>query len=172
MPTTNQKGAIAESSIAAAAIRLGIGVLKPFSEGCRYDLVFDIDEQFFRVQCKWAVRRGDVIPISCRTARRTATGFQRTVYRRHEVDLIAAYCASGDRCYVLPPDLFDGRPEVNLRLAPTRNNQLVGVNWALDFELERLNFLPRGAIAQLGERVAGSHEVAGSSPAGSIGKPC
>ena len=56
---------------------------------------------------------------------------------------------------------------VQLRLAPTRNNQLCGINWARDYELTRLDFAAFGAVAQLGERVTGSHEVAGSSPAGS-----
>ena len=41
MLTSDQKGAIAESSIAAAAIKLGIGVYKPLFEGGRYDLIFD-----------------------------------------------------------------------------------------------------------------------------------
>ena len=42
---------------------------------------------------------------------------------------------------------------------PTRNHQVDRVNYAVEYEL--------GAIAQLGERVAGSHEVGGSSPPGS-----
>ena len=54
-----------------------------------------------------------------------------------------------------------------LRLARTANNQQIGVNQARDYELERLDFPARGAIAQLGERLAGSQKVAGSSPAGS-----
>jgi hypothetical protein len=33
-------------------------------------------------------------------------------------------------------DHFDGRTQVDLRLAPSRNNQRIGVNWASDFELE------------------------------------
>ena len=60
MLTTNQKGAIAETAIAHAAIELGIQVLKPWVED-RYDLVFDLPDRFVRVQCKTAVRRGDVL---------------------------------------------------------------------------------------------------------------
>ena len=56
MLTPDQKGAIAESSIAAAAIKLGIGVLEPLSDGRRYDLIFDVGSQLLRVQCKWAVQ--------------------------------------------------------------------------------------------------------------------
>jgi hypothetical protein len=33
--TTNQKGAIAETAIAAAAVRLGIGVWRPLVDGGR-----------------------------------------------------------------------------------------------------------------------------------------
>jgi hypothetical protein len=40
--TPSQKGSIAESKVVAAAIELGITVLKPINEGLRYDLVFDV----------------------------------------------------------------------------------------------------------------------------------
>ena len=38
--TTDQKGAIAEACIAAAAIKLGVGVFRPLADE-RYDLIFD-----------------------------------------------------------------------------------------------------------------------------------
>jgi hypothetical protein len=165
--TPDQKGSIAEASIAAAAIKLGIGVLKPLSDGHRYDLAFDIGSALLRVQCKWAVRRDQVVVIPCRTARRGPNGYIRTNYSRDDVDLVIGYCADVDRSYVLTPELFEGHPMVQLRLAPAKNNQLVGIKWARDYEIERLDFVPRGAVAQLGERDAGSVEAAGSSPAGS-----
>ena len=168
MLTPDQKGSIAESAIAFAAIKLNIGVLKPLSDGHRYDLVFDTGPRLLRVQCKWAVRRGDVILVNCRSSRRGRDGFIRRPYSREEVDLVVAYCEDVDSCYALPADVFDGRLGLALRLAPTRNNQLIGVRWARDFEFERLDWSALGAIAQLGERDAGSVEVAGSSPAGSI----
>jgi hypothetical protein len=59
--STDQKGAIAESAIVHAAIKLGIGVLKPVTDGHRYDLVFDFCPDLVRVQCKWTRLHGDVI---------------------------------------------------------------------------------------------------------------
>lgn len=165
--TSNQKGAIAESSIAAAAIKLGMGVLRPITEGHRYDLVFDVGARLLRVQCKWALRHGDVVEIRCRTGRRGPDGFLHGWYSRDEVDLIVGYCAELDVCYALPPDVFEGRATILLRLAPTRNNQVAGVRWAIDFVLDRLDFVLDGAIAQLGERRAGSAKVVGSSPTSS-----
>jgi PD-(D/E)XK nuclease superfamily protein len=58
--TPSQKGSIAECEIVAAAVKLGIPVFKPANEGLRYDLIFDLEGAFIRVQCKWAVRRGEM----------------------------------------------------------------------------------------------------------------
>jgi hypothetical protein len=77
-----------------------------------------------------------------------------------EIDALAAYCLSLDKIYLLPISLVAGRRAVSLRLAPTKNNQRLGIHWAAKYEL--------GAIAQLGERLHGMQEVAGSSPASSI----
>ena len=172
MLTPDAKGTIAEAAVAYEAIKLGIGVLKPLNDGLRYDLVFDDRERLLRVQCKWAVRRGDVVVINARTSRRSGDGFVRTSYTAGEIDAIAAYCAEVEACYLVPVELIDGRPTFHLRLAPTRNNQRLGVHWSTDFQFAARLGGRSGAIAQLGERVHGMHEVAGSSPAGSIfGRP-
>ena len=106
--------------------------------------------------------------VSTASARRTRDGIVRRTYSRDEIDVVAAYCAELDRAFLLPPDVFDGHPAAWLRLAPTRNNQRIGVRWADDFEFgATLGPRAEGAIAQLGERCHGMAEVAGSSPAGS-----
>jgi hypothetical protein len=61
--TPDQKGSIAETAIVHAAVKLGIGVLKPVSDGERYDLVFDLRPRLIRIQCKWAVRRGELVIV-------------------------------------------------------------------------------------------------------------
>jgi hypothetical protein len=88
-------------------------------------------------------------------------------YTPDEIDAIAAYCADLDRCYFLPIDLCAGRRFIHLRLTPALNNQRAGINWAEAFEFAATLGADPGAIAQLGERRAGSAKVAGSSPAGS-----
>jgi hypothetical protein len=130
----DQKGALAELAITHHAARLGIAVLRPLTDGLRYDLVFDLGERLVRVQCKWAARRGDVLVIPCRSCRRSAEGFSRRPYSRKEVDLLAAYSLELDRSFLMTSDLFAGRPSIQLRLSPTRNNQHRGINWAEDFD--------------------------------------
>jgi PD-(D/E)XK endonuclease len=132
--TTNQKGAIAEMAIAQEAIKIGVGVLKPLFD-LRYDLVFDTGAELLRVQCKWAIRRDDVVSVPARRCRRSREGHVHRSYRAHEIDAIAAYCAELDTCYLLPRELSVGRCSVLLRLRPTRNNQQAGIRWAQDYEL-------------------------------------
>jgi hypothetical protein len=166
MLTTDQKGALAEQAIAFEAMRHGAGVLRPFGDE-RYDLIFDLRPQLLRVQCKWAVRRGDVVAITCRTNRRGPQGYILRCYGEGEIDAVAAYCAALEMCFLLPVEMSVNRTAVQLRLAPTQNNQRLRINWARDFELGATLAKLNGPIAQLGERVAGSDEAAGSSPAGS-----
>jgi hypothetical protein len=166
--TTDQKGNVAETAITAAAVKLGVEVYRPIGEGQRYDLIFDVDSQLLRVQCKWSTRYDDILVVRCYSTRRIAGG--KIVSRRYieaEIDAVAVYCHELDRCYLLPVDLWSGRRQIHLRLTPARNNQLLGINWAKDFEFAA-KLGRQGAIAQLGERRRGTPKVAGSSPAGSI----
>ena len=94
----------------------------------------------------------------------SAGGYVRTTYREGEIDLRAIYCGELDRSYLLPASAVVDCHEIRLRLHPARNEQRACINLARDFEFP-------GAIAQLGERVTGSHEVAGSSPASSTSDP-
>lgn len=146
---------MAELAISLAAGRLGIAVYRPIFEGGRCDLLFEIDQRLWRVQCKWAPRHGDVIVVRCYSARRNRAGVLKRIYAPGEIDAFAAYCPQLDRCYFLPYSLFESRTQVLLRLQPTRNNQISGVNWASQYEFEA-TLGPKGAVAQLGERRAGS----------------
>jgi hypothetical protein len=158
--TSSQKGGVAELKIAAEAANLGLGVLRPLTDGLRYDLAFDVNGLLLRVQCKWACLKCDVVSISLRTSRHTPAGYVRTRYGVEEIDGFAAYCGALDRCFFLPLDGFGGRSHAHLRIKPARNGQLAGVNMADDY--------PLGAVAQLGERRHGMAEVRGSIPLSSM----
>ena len=167
MLTTDQKGNIAEAAVALSAAKLGFDVYRPITEGGRYDLIIDAGDRLLRVQCKWAARNGDVIVLRSYSARRSVGGkLINRHYTRDEVDMFAAYSPDLDQCFLIPPELWERRRQVYLRLSPTLNNQSRGVHWAKDFELAAtLGAL--GAVAQLGERESGTLEVTGSSPVGS-----
>ncbi len=165
--TTGHKGAIAEAHITARAIELGIFVLRPVLEGLRYDLLFDVDGRLLRIQCKWGRFQDDVIAVRTSTSRHTPAGYVRTTYSANEIDAVAVYCHELHRCYLLPIKEVAGLSYVYLRLNPTRNNQQRLIRLAADYDLANMVRDP-GAIAQLGERLAGSQKVVGSSPTSSI----
>lgn len=133
--TPSQKGAAAEAAIAAAAIKLGLVVLRPLCEGARYDLIFDLAPDLLRVQCKWARSVGGVLIVKLATSRCTPNGYVRTTYTSDEIDAIGAYSPDLERCFVIPiSEVPEGRT-VHLRLDRTGNNQERGIRWASDYEL-------------------------------------
>ncbi|HKH32149.1 MAG TPA: group I intron-associated PD-(D/E)XK endonuclease [Gaiellaceae bacterium] len=117
--TTDQRGAVAETAIVHAAVKLGIGVAKPVADE-RYDLIFDLGERLVRVQCKLARRRDDVVVVRCYSARRSPSGLLKRTYAEGEIDAFAAYCPELERCYHLPYERFAGRTQVDLRLTRCR----------------------------------------------------
>jgi hypothetical protein len=156
---TNAKGAIAEAEIVAAAVRAGVPVLRPVSDHCRYDMAFEIGERLWRVQCKWGRYRPEsgVIDIRIGGSRCTPAGYVLSKYSESEIDLLAVYRDDLDRCYLIPARRICDRRALYLRVAPTRNGQRACTTLADEFDFA-------GAVAQLGERAAGSRKVRGSSP--------
>jgi hypothetical protein len=70
---------------------------------------------------------------------------------------------------LIPFEVIDGALQIHLRIAPTKNNQHIGVRrLASHYEFgAKLPQISLGPIAQLGERCHGMAEVVGSSPTGS-----
>jgi hypothetical protein len=157
--STNHKGAVAEAKIAAAAVELGVPVLRPQSEHGRYDLVFEIAERFWRVQCKWGAVHpdGGVIRIRVGNCRYTPNGYVRTAYDETEIDLLGIYCGDLDECFLLPVSVISGKRLLHLRTRAPANSQRACITLASDHKFS-------GAVAQLGERLNGIQEARGSSP--------
>jgi len=140
--TPSQKGAFAEAAITAAAVQLRLVVLRPLAEGGRYDLLFDLEPDFLRVQCKLARRLDGVLRVGLQTSRCTPSGYVRTSYTADEVDMIATYSPELHRCFLIPIEEAQDRRSIHLRLEPALNNQMQGVKWARDYDfatvIERL----------------------------------
>jgi prevent-host-death family protein len=165
--SSDRKGAIAETAIAAAATKLGISVLRPIVDHERYDLAFEIGDRILRVQCKWGRLDDDgaVIQVQLQGSWLSPTaGYVRSSYSEDEIDLVAVYCGDLDRCYLLPIALVAGRRAIYLRLTPPKNGQRACINLASDFDLP-------GAVAQLEEHLPGRQRARGSSPLSSTPSP-
>jgi hypothetical protein len=143
-------------------LKLGVPVAKPISEHGRYDLVLEIAGRLWRVQCKWGKLgpAGDVVVARTGTSSCVPGGYRIAVYTEDEIDLFGIYCGDLDRCFLVPSSLAVGKHQLHLRLTAPLNNQRACINLASSFDFD-------GAIAQLGERLAGSQKVVGSSPTSS-----
>lgn len=154
----NRKGNAAEMAIVFEATKLGLLVYHPLTEHGRADLVLGIGDRLWRVQCKWGARVGEKVQVRLHTSYHSPTrGYVIKTYDASEIDLVAVYCEDLGQCYLLPPELFEGRSHVWLRTGRPKNGQRAALNWAADYEFP-------GAVAQLAERVTGSDEARGSNP--------
>lgn len=130
MPT---RGDLTEAAVLNAFLRLGWQVCVPWSHDSAFDLVVSPDgEQFLRVQCKSGRHEdGCVIFNSASTdhgqGNRTYVGL---------ADVFAVYCPALDRVFVVPVERAATR-STRLRLRPSRNGQVRGINNAEDYAVER-----------------------------------
>ncbi len=141
-PKQNNKtiGERSEAIIIAKLLEVGYGVLTPFGDNRRYDLVIeDADGKFWRVQCKTGWIDSDGAYVQFKTASsyyHTKAGRTNHTKRdyRGQIDYFAVYCPETRRVYLIPVDHV-GIASANLRLLPTANKQEKNVRWAKDYEL-------------------------------------
>ena len=136
------------------------GGLKPNQKGAIAEEVISAEATKLGIVVSRPNVDAGVVKVNLVSSWCTPSGYARTAYAVGEVDLFAVYCGEQNRCYLLGADWLVGRRAIWLRLSEPRNGQRACVNLASDFTFD-------GAIAQLGERLAGSQQVAGSSPASS-----
>ena len=160
--TSTRKGRIAEVGVMFVAIRQGWDAYIPAGDGSKVDMVLiDPSGKAVRAQVKWGNSSCDFIDVQVSTSRLVSSGgYVRSGYDSRAIDTIAVWCDPLGCAYLIPIEEILGIGRLRLRLQPARNKQSLGVRYASDYFL--------GAVAQLGERRAGSAEVRGSSPLSSI----
>lgn len=114
----------------ADIIRRGYRVALPFGEDWRCDIIVQKGGRLEKVQCKYTESKNGVISVICRNCNHRSV----KKYSSGEVDWIACYDNTTDKCYYVPSSfLGDGRAQINLRLYPPKNNQRKRVLFASEF---------------------------------------
>jgi hypothetical protein len=135
MRDTTTPGDLAEIEIAAALMRSGRRVLRPLSNGLRYDLVVDNnDGTFTRVQCKSGVLKngGVLFRVYSLSGHRT-----QALSYRGQVDAFGVYCAQTRASYLVPMSDIEGcNTMVCLRVSPAKNSQTRGIHLAEDYRID------------------------------------
>lgn len=114
-------------------VERGYEVLLPFGVNQRYDFVIAQDGEFLTAQCKTGRLRGGAVEFNARSVQSNAKGTRFRGYAG-EIDLFIVDCPENRGIYVIPADEVPAT-RMYLRVEPSRNDQLKGVNWARDFEL-------------------------------------
>jgi len=128
---TTAKGDIAEQAVILALLKAGKTVLRPVSNGLRYDLVVDnLDGTFTRIQCKTGLLKcaGGVVRFRPRSAdARRPNG----VPYHGQIDIFGVYCPQNEQVYFIPIAQLSGiNSEASLRLLPARSGQRAGIRLA------------------------------------------
>ena len=121
----------------------GFGVLLPFGENTRYDLVIDDGVKLARVQCKTGRIRGScVIFATCSTYGHHRAPKQARRSYHGQVDFFAVYCPDNGEVYFVPIEDLQTHSSAMLRLEPTRNGQRRGVRYAAPYRLGHVTTEP------------------------------
>src|SRR5262249_909414 len=134
----NRIGSISFAHVASALTEAGKVVLYPIFHVARYDLVFEDDGAFYRVQCKTGHLRSGAVtfPTASRRAAKRETGWRRVEANYHgEVDFFGVYCPENGKVYLVPINDAVATRLCYLRIEPTRNNQTKRIRWAGSYEV-------------------------------------
>jgi hypothetical protein len=144
MASLKTKGDLAELKVAADLVEHGHRIAIPFGEDVDFDLILVRDEKLERVQVKYTESDGQVVSVKCYSHSLTNGRIRQTKrYTSRTIDWLAVYDRTTDRCFYLPArELGEGRSLLHLRLAPTKNNQRIGIRFAADYAAPEVRALP------------------------------
>ena len=136
--------------------RKGYGVAIPFGHDLPFDLVLIRRDTgaLERVQCKYTESDGRALDVRCASN----SAWVRHTYSAEEVDWVAVYDLTTDRCYYLHSSVWSGMARPKLRLVPAANGQQAGTRPAEEFLCPEHPERAPGAIGPLATLIDPSPE--------------
>jgi hypothetical protein len=117
----------------------GYGVLMPFGENTRYDLVIDDHGDFYRVQCKTGRLCNGAVSFPTASSYYHHPNPKLPAKHYHgQVDFFAVYCRDTAGVYLVPIADLPVETRAALRIDAPRNNQRRRIRAAADYEIGRI----------------------------------
>lgn len=141
MDVTLRKGLSTELQCIQDFIQLGYFCSIPYGDSCRYDIIVDIDNILYRIQCKtssWCKDTANekvAFSFESRTTTTNTKGITRKTYSEKEVDFF--YTCFGGQSYLIPIEEVAGKTTFRLRYEYPSNNQKQGIHIADDYLLSK-----------------------------------
>ena len=140
MDSTLRIGMITELECIKAFIELGYHCSIPYGDCARYDVVVDIDNKLYRIQCKtsrWSTdtaQKKVAFEISTRTTTTNTKQTIRKTYSLDEVDFFYTYFER--KSYLVPISEIAGKTTFRWRYIYPASGQKQGIHLAEDYELK------------------------------------
>lgn len=158
MRSPKLRGELSEMEAMLALMRAGYTVLTArFTDCARYDCVLDDGGRFLRVQIKTGKLSSDGSVIRFATA---SNNWHRGTTHSYvgQIEYFAVFCPDNGKTYLVPVGDV-GRKVASLRLAPTRNGQVVDVRMATEYEVKSNARTEAATPARTPGRLAGTIHV-------------
>lgn len=125
LPDQIRKAEIAMLKVGLRALQLGAYLSKPIFEGARYDYVIEICGKFYRAQVKYAdgkhKRTDGAVQVNLR---KQIKKNRNCPYNDSEIDALLVYVPKLDKICWFGPEVFNGRQNLSIRIAPSKNCQV------------------------------------------------
>ncbi len=130
---STDKGDLTKAVIVADLLKRGLRVLLPYGENWRYDIGVEHNGRLIRIQAKTGILKSNVVQFRvCSVINNFSRLAVRRPYTAEEVDWFGIYCPQNERVFYVPIGVC-GSSIFSIRLEPTRNGQMKGVNSAEHF---------------------------------------
>lgn len=137
MDDTLIKGMTTELDCIRAFIAAGFQVSIPYGDCARYDFIADKDNKLLRVQVKsssWVDATKTAFMFYTRSAHINSKGVKQQTYDENQIDYFATFFEN--KCYIVP--VQECSISKTLRFQPPKTGQLKGINFAADYELDKV----------------------------------
>jgi len=134
LPDQIRKAEIAMMKVGMRALQVGAFVSKPIFEGARYDYIIERDGKLYRAQVKYAdgshKRTVGAVQVNLR---KQIKKNRNCPYNDREIDVLLIYVPKLDKICWFGPEIFCGKQNLSIRIAPSKNGQIKGCLAAEDY---------------------------------------
>ena len=129
-----RKAETAMMKVGIRALQLGASVSKPIFEGARYDYIIERDGKLYRAQVKYADgKHKKTVGAVQVNLRKQIKKNKNHPYNDSEIDVLVIYIPKIDKICWFGPEVFCGRQNLSIRIAPAKNGQVKGCLAAEDY---------------------------------------
>jgi hypothetical protein len=152
MDHPKDKGDRTTLAVMLALRETGYGVLVPFGENTRYDIVIDDGMRLEKVQCKTGrLRSGAVRWNVCSNYFHHPHPKYESRDYRGQVDYFGVYCQETGAVYLIPiTEIGDAKSTASIRVEPARNGQKRLIRYAEQYEIGRVHLHAPDSVQRVG----------------------